>query len=110
MNAATEVNESFVAPAAATHEVRPFYWSVRRELWENRSMLIAPLVAGGIVVLALLGLIVRGLASGSLPNLSEIPPRSISSPAKMKSGIASSELLLNPDATCWTTTTGGKPM
>lgn len=74
MNAATEVNESFVAPAAASHEVRPFYWSVRRELWENRSLLIAPLVAGGIVVLALLGMIVRGLTSGDVPDLSTIPP------------------------------------
>ena len=25
---------------------RPFYWSVRRELWENRSIYIAPLAAG----------------------------------------------------------------
>lgn len=78
MNAATEVNESFVAPAAATHEVRPFYWSVRRELWENRSMLIAPLVAGCIVVLALLGMIVRGLTSADVPDLATIPPQVLS--------------------------------
>ena len=31
------------APTTAT---RPFYWSVRRELWENRSIYIAPLAAG----------------------------------------------------------------
>ena len=54
MNAATEANETFVAPAAATHQVRPFYWSVRRELWENRSLFIAPLVAGGIALVALM--------------------------------------------------------
>jgi ABC-2 type transport system permease protein len=54
MNAATEVNETFVAHAAATHAVRPFYWSVRRELWENRSLFIAPLVAGGIALIALI--------------------------------------------------------
>ena len=38
--------------ALAPHPVRPFYWSVRRELWENRSLFIAPLVAGGVIVLA----------------------------------------------------------
>ena len=30
---------------------RPFYWSVRRELWENRSLVIAPLAAAGVVLL-----------------------------------------------------------
>jgi ABC-2 type transport system permease protein len=53
MNAATETSESFEAPATAPRPVRPFYWSVRRELWENRSLWIAPLVAGGIAIVAL---------------------------------------------------------
>jgi ABC-2 type transport system permease protein len=30
---------------------QPFYWSVRRELWENRSIFIAPLAAAGIAML-----------------------------------------------------------
>ena len=30
---------------------RPFYWSVQRELWENRSIYIAPLIAAGVVLL-----------------------------------------------------------
>jgi ABC-2 type transport system permease protein len=30
---------------------RPFYWSVWREVWENRSLYIAPLVVAGVVVL-----------------------------------------------------------
>ena len=54
MNAATETSESFAAPATAPRPVRPFYWSVRRELWENRSLMIAPLVAGGIAIIALI--------------------------------------------------------
>ena len=54
MNAASETSESFVAPPTAPHPVRPFYWSVRRELWENRSLMIAPLVAGGIAIVALM--------------------------------------------------------
>lgn len=53
MNAATETSESFVAPTAAPRPVQPFYWSVRRELWENRSLWIAPLVAAGVLLLAL---------------------------------------------------------
>ncbi len=37
------------APAATT-ATRPLYWSVRRELWENRSITIAPLVAAAVVL------------------------------------------------------------
>ena len=29
---------------------KPFYWSVRRELWENRSIYMAPLIAGGVIL------------------------------------------------------------
>jgi ABC-2 type transport system permease protein len=29
---------------------RPFYWSVRRELWENRSIYVAPLIVTGFVL------------------------------------------------------------
>jgi ABC-2 type transport system permease protein len=54
MNAATETSENFVAPATAPRPVRPFYWSVRRELWENRSLMIAPAVAGGVAIIALI--------------------------------------------------------
>jgi ABC-2 type transport system permease protein len=54
MNAAIETSESFVAPTTAPHPVRPFYWSVKRELWENRSLWIAPLVAAGVLLLALI--------------------------------------------------------
>jgi ABC-2 type transport system permease protein len=52
MNAATETSESFVAPTTASRPVRPFYWSVMRELWENRSLVIAPLVAAGVLLIA----------------------------------------------------------
>jgi ABC-2 type transport system permease protein len=39
------------APAAApTHRVRPFFWSVRREIWENRSLYLAPLAVAGVVL------------------------------------------------------------
>src|SRR6476646_2842025 len=32
-------------------KTRPFYWSVRRELWENRSLYLAPLAAADVVLL-----------------------------------------------------------
>ena len=35
------------APLSAT---QPFVWSVRRELWENRSIYIAPLIAGSVII------------------------------------------------------------
>src|SRR5438132_9418833 len=27
---------------------QPFYWSVRRELWENRSIYVVPLIVAGV--------------------------------------------------------------
>ncbi len=38
-------NKQPIAPAPMS-ATRPLYWSVRRELWENRSIYIAPLIAG----------------------------------------------------------------
>ncbi|HYO76368.1 MAG TPA: ABC transporter permease [Thermoanaerobaculia bacterium] len=40
-----------IAPA---HEAitRPFYWSIRRELWENRSVYLAPLIVAAVVLFA----------------------------------------------------------
>jgi ABC-2 type transport system permease protein len=71
MNAATETTETFVAPAPARQDVRPFYWSVRRELWENRSLLIAPLVPGAIALLALIYVALMG--SHDVRALAELP-------------------------------------
>jgi ABC-2 type transport system permease protein len=47
MNAASDTTDGISAPPRKT---RPFYWSVRRELWENRSLYIAPLIVAGVVV------------------------------------------------------------
>ena len=37
------------AAANPLSKVRPLYWSVRRELWETRSVYIAPAVAAVVV-------------------------------------------------------------
>jgi ABC-2 type transport system permease protein len=42
-----------VTPAVLS-ATRPFYWSVRRELWENRSIYIAPLAAAGVILFSFL--------------------------------------------------------
>jgi ABC-2 type transport system permease protein len=77
MNAATETSEtSFEAPAAAPHPVRPFYWSVRRELWENRSLMIVPAVVGGLALLALLGRVVAH--PGDFAPLATLEPEQLS--------------------------------
>lgn len=30
--------------------IRPFYWSIRRELWENRSLYLAPVLVAAVIV------------------------------------------------------------
>jgi ABC-2 type transport system permease protein len=40
--------------AAAMSETRPMYWSVRRELWENRSIYIAPLAVAVVFLFGFL--------------------------------------------------------
>src|SRR3979411_2543445 len=58
-NAMRESLDSQGVAAAATSVTRPFYWSIRRELWENRSIYIGPLVAA---VLFLFGFVINLLS------------------------------------------------
>jgi ABC-2 type transport system permease protein len=37
-------------PPAVVSTTRPMVWSVRRELWENRSIVFAPLIAAGVIL------------------------------------------------------------
>jgi len=50
-------------PPAPISRTRPFFWSVRREIWENRSIYIAPLIAAGVVLFGF------GLTAFNLPRL-----------------------------------------
>src|SRR6266478_1820975 len=47
------VESQVIAPAVIS-ATRRMYWSVRRELWENRSIYIAPLAAAAVFLLAFL--------------------------------------------------------
>ena len=61
LNIAEEMN--IAAPERAdsltTHPTRPFLWSIRRELWENPSILFAPAAVACFIVLATLFAAVR---------------------------------------------------
>jgi ABC-2 type transport system permease protein len=57
----TESNETQPIAAAPFLPTRPFFWSVRRELWENRSIYLAPLIAAGVVLFGF------GITAFSLP-------------------------------------------
>jgi len=46
----TESNDLQPIAAAPFLPTRPFFWSVRRELWENKSIYLAPLIAAGVVL------------------------------------------------------------
>jgi ABC-2 type transport system permease protein len=62
----TESNTVFESPPIASSPMsatRPLFWSVRRELWENRSIYIAPLVAAGVVLFGF------GITAFRLPRL-----------------------------------------
>jgi ABC-2 type transport system permease protein len=54
-NAVSEfpVDAEAAAPAAVA-PTRPIYWSVRRELWENRSIYVVPLVVAALIVIGFL--------------------------------------------------------
>lgn len=43
-------DEPSAAPAVL-HPTQSFYWSVRRELWEHRSIYLAPLAVAGLLIL-----------------------------------------------------------
>jgi ABC-2 type transport system permease protein len=44
------VNSGVTDPGYKTSPTRPFYWSVWRELWENRSVYIVPLIVAAVQV------------------------------------------------------------
>lgn len=54
--------EARAAAPAETHPTWPFRWSVRRELWENRAIYLAP---AGVAAFAVLALVVHALTMPS---------------------------------------------
>jgi ABC-2 type transport system permease protein len=62
-------SDAKVATPPVTLETRPFYSSVKRELWEYRSIYLAPLAIAGVIVLGnlfVLGAVPRALRNAAL--------------------------------------------
>jgi ABC-2 type transport system permease protein len=53
-NTAPAAFQANMAVPATSAAIRPMYWSVRRELWEHRSVYIAPLAAAAVFLLGFL--------------------------------------------------------
>jgi ABC-2 type transport system permease protein len=47
----SQINDSHGIATAAMSATRPMYWSVRGELWENRSIYVAPLIAAAVYLI-----------------------------------------------------------
>jgi ABC-2 type transport system permease protein len=54
LNCMSECFEAPVIASSAMSATRPLYWSVRREVWENRSVYVAPLAVAAVLLLAFL--------------------------------------------------------
>jgi ABC-2 type transport system permease protein len=68
-NSVTNPNERDTTPFRLT-STRPFFWSVRRELWEHRSLYLAPLgIAGAVLLGFVFYLFHLPYAMRSLPSL-----------------------------------------
>jgi ABC-2 type transport system permease protein len=57
---------------AVTSATRPFYWSVRRELWENRSIYLAPLAVAAVYFIGFL--ISLGKLPGNMRAMAALDP------------------------------------
>jgi ABC-2 type transport system permease protein len=66
-NAMSESFQSQSAAPATIPATRVLYWSVRRELWENRSIYVAPLAVAGVALF--------GFSLGSIVGIWEKPLR-----------------------------------
>ena len=56
-----EMNTETVVHRNGTENSKPFLWSVRRELWENKSIYIAPVIVAAVILLGAL------ISAGHLP-------------------------------------------
>jgi ABC-2 type transport system permease protein len=54
MNTSSNIASSGVTDSGYSTRTRPFYWSVWRELWENRSIYVAPLIVAIVVLFGFL--------------------------------------------------------
>ncbi len=91
-----------VAGVDVMARVRPFYWSLRRELWENRSIYIAPMAVAAIVLLSALASLLR-LPDGAVPfdRLTEIAPNYLRIAGLSLYGVIASILAITAGIVGW---------
>ncbi len=89
----TQLNDSQTIAPAAMSPTHPFYWSVRRELWENRSIYLAPLAAAGTALLGYL-ISLTGLAHWNLSTLHSMDQRKFAQPYDTTAGVMMATMIL----------------
>lgn len=74
-NDMSETPNTQATTATLSARVRPFYWSLRREVWENRSIYIAPAAVALLILLSAFINVMR-IPEGAIPfqRLQEISP------------------------------------
>ena len=75
-NAMHEPFQGQIAAPATIPVSRALYWAVRRELWENHSIYIAPLAVGAVVLMAFSISAILGIGESRLrldPSRPEMP-------------------------------------
>src|SRR5881394_387960 len=61
MNTSLAPNSDLPSPNSGAAATAPFLWSIKRELWENKSIYIAPMIVSGVILLGAL------ISAGHLP-------------------------------------------
>ena len=80
------------AAIPAPQPTQPYFWSVRRELWEHRSVWIAPLAAAGCVLFGFVVSLSR--TPHTLKNISKITPENLMAIRFAPFGIAALAIIL----------------
>ena len=91
-------NESAATMPVEIGRSRPFYWSVRRELWEHRALWMAPLVAAALI---LLSFVVNSLHLPGGRVLTNIEPGTLRAIATGFYGAVSSVIVLTMIIVTW---------
>ena len=72
---ANALPDATATSTTAPLRTRPFFWSVKRELWENRSLYIAPLAVATLLLLAVVVSYVQGRGiTISIPEATQVSP------------------------------------
>src|SRR5437764_11875228 len=62
MNTSASSHSDLPAANSGAAATAPFYWSVKREIWENKSIYIAPMIVAGLILVGAL------ISAGHLPD------------------------------------------